>query len=226
MRTRDEKIIEEIYIKENVEKPLYMWLSERLGKNLAEDEWQRPYLLKLLKTLIKDEEKGLKGRKKLMPKMPLTRPVSTASVDISPESFPKNSTAITKEAKTLKQAYMNVYLKEEEDRSEYNSKFYDERYNDMSGKYEDFEFEIQGQPYMANIAYDIESVTDEGDYDTPPSEDIEIKELEAYQLFRYNEETGDFDEMFEKNDPQTWATIKSIAENQFLDDRSNWDRDY
>ncbi len=226
MRTRDEKIIEEIYIKENIEKPLYMWLSERLGKNLAEDEWQRPYLLKLLKTLIRDEEKGMKGRKKTMPKMPLTKSMSTANVDITPDSFPKNSTTIPKESKTLTQAYMKVYLTEEEDPTEYNSKYYDDRYNDMSGKYEDFEFTVQGQHYMANIAYDIESVTDEGDYDTPPSEDIEINELEAYQIFRYNEETEEYEEMSKENDPQTWDTLKNIAETNFLDDRSNWDTTY
>lgn len=115
MRTHDEKLIEQVYLNENVEKPLYMWLSERLGKNLPQDEWQRPLLLKLLKNLIKDEQNALKGRKKKLPTLitaPLNRPVSTASVDISPSSFPKNSSV--REAKTLTQAYKHVYIKEDD----------------------------------------------------------------------------------------------------------------
>lgn len=115
MRTHDEKLIEQVYLNENVEKPLYMWLSERLGKNLPQDEWQRPLLLKLLKNLIKDEQNALKGRKKKLPTSitaPLNRPVSTASVDISPSSFPKNSSV--REAKTLTQAYKHVYIKEDD----------------------------------------------------------------------------------------------------------------
>lgn len=113
MRTHDEKLIEKIYLKENVEKPLYIWLSERLGKNLPMDEYQRPLLLKLLKTLIKDEQQSLRGKKRKLPSSvtaPLNRPVSTASIDISPSSFPKNS-AIP-EAKTLTQAYKRVYIRE------------------------------------------------------------------------------------------------------------------
>lgn len=114
MRTREDHFISKTYLRENTngEKPLYIWLSERLGKNLPMDEWQRPLLLKLLKTLIKDEQNALKGRKKKLPtsvSAPLKRPISTASVDISPSSFPSNSSSIQRESKTLTNAYQNVY---------------------------------------------------------------------------------------------------------------------
>lgn len=114
MRTREDYFISKTYLRENVnaEKPLYIWLSERLGKNLPIDEYQRPLLLKLLKTLIKDEQRALKGKKKKLPTSitaPLNRPVSTASVDISPSSFPANSSRVQAESKTLKNAYQKVY---------------------------------------------------------------------------------------------------------------------
>lgn len=114
MRTREDHFISKTYLKENVngEKPLYIWLSERLGKNLPIDEYQRPLLLKLLKTLIKDEQNALKGKKKKLPTSvtaPLKRPVSTANVDISPSSFPTNSSRVQAESKTLTGAYQNVY---------------------------------------------------------------------------------------------------------------------
>ena len=120
MKTREDYFISKTYLKENVtsEKPLYIWLSERLGKNLSMDEYQRPLLLKLLKTLIKDEQNALKGRKKKLPSSvtaPLNnRPVSTASVDISPSSFPTNSAKVQAESKTLKNAYQNMYTFKEE----------------------------------------------------------------------------------------------------------------
>ena len=69
--------------------------------------------LKLLKTLIKDEQRALKGKKKKLPTSvtaPLNRPLSTASVDISPSSFPTNSSRVQAESKTLKNAYQNVYI--------------------------------------------------------------------------------------------------------------------
>jgi hypothetical protein len=114
MRTREDYYISKTYLKENTstEKPLYIWLSERLGKNLPMDEFQRPLLLKLLKTLIKDEQHALKGKKKKLSSSitaPLNRPVSTANVDISPSSFPANSSRVQSESKTLKNAYQNVY---------------------------------------------------------------------------------------------------------------------
>jgi hypothetical protein len=115
MRTREDYFISKTYLKENAtaEKPLYIWLSERLGKNLPIDEYQRPLLLKLLKTLIKDEQSALKGKKKKLPTSVTTplnnKPISTANVDISPSSFPPNSSRVQSESKTLKNAYQNVY---------------------------------------------------------------------------------------------------------------------
>lgn len=111
----DDKKIESsykgVYIKENaspMEKPLILWLSERIGKNLPADETNRPQLLKLLKNLISAEQK-LKRKKK---EPTINRPISTAQVSISPDSFPKNSSPV-RESKSLKDAYTKVYLKEE-----------------------------------------------------------------------------------------------------------------
>jgi len=220
VRTHDEKLIEQIYLKENVEKPLYMWLSERLGKNLPEDEEQRPYLLKLLKNLIKDEERSLKGRKKTMPKIPLTKPMSTATVDISPDSFPKSS--LKKESKTLKQAYQSMYIKEEEDRSEYQSKYYDDNYRSYDGVKEDFKVVYQDQEYLVNIAYDVEEIYHEGDYDTPSDIDYDIKELEILSIAYMDSDTDEFVEIKKENNPELWDAVSKQAESDFLSDSSNW----
>jgi hypothetical protein len=220
VRTHDEKKIEQIYLKENIEKPLYMWLSERLGKNLPQDEPQRPLLLKLLKNLIKDEQSALKGRKKVMPKMPLTRPVSTASVDISPDSFPKSS--LKKESKTLRQAYQNMYLKEEEDPAEYQSKYYDDRYKGYDGLKDDFSVTFQDQEYSVDIAYDIEEIYHEGDRDTPPDWDYDVKELEVVAIFYNDPESGESVEIKKENNPELWQAVSKQAESDFLSDSSNW----
>ncbi len=220
MRTRDEKIIGQVYLKENVEKPLYMWLSERLGKNLPQDEGQRPYLLKLLKTLIKDEQSALKGRKKTLPKVPLTRPVSTASVDISPDSFPKSS--LKKESKTLRQAYQNMYLKEEEDPAEYQSKYYDDSYKNYDGLKDDFRVMYQDQEYSVDIAYDIEEIYHEGDRDTPPDWDYDVKEISVVSVFYNDPESGESVEIKKENNPELWDAVSKKAENDFLSDSSNW----
>ena len=220
MRTRDEKIIGQVYLKENVEKPLYMWLSERLGKNLPQDEGQRPYLLKLLKTLIKDEQSALKGRKKTFPKVPLTRPVSTASVDISPDSFPKST--LKKESKTLRQAYQNMYLKEEEDPAEYQSKYYDDSYKNYDGLKDDFRVMYQDQEYSVDIAYDIEEIYHEGDRDTPPDWDYDVKEVDVVSVVYNDPESGESVEIKKENNPELWDAVSKKAENDFLSDASNW----
>jgi hypothetical protein len=220
VRTRDEKIIGQVYLKENVEKPLYMWLSERLGKNLPQDEGQRPYLLKLLKTLIKDEQSALKGRKKTFPKVPLTRPVSTASVDISPDSFPKST--LKKESKTLRQAYQNMYLKEEEDPAEYQSKYYDDSYKNYDGLKDDFRVAYQDQEYYVDIAYDIEEIYHEGDDVTPPDWDYDVKELEVV-FIAYNDPNTDEQVPLQKEaNPELWNAIAQKAEGDFMSDSSNW----
>lgn len=224
MRTHDEKLIEQIYLKENVEKPLYMWLSERLGKNLPEDEWQRPLLLKLLKNLIKDEQNALKGRKKVLPKMPLTKPMSTAMVDISPDSFPKSS--LKRESKTLTQAYQNMYLKEQEDPSEYQSKFYDDRYKNYDGVKEEFKVIYQNEEYYVDVAYDIEENYDEGDYDTPPDWNYDIKELEVLSILWNSEDSEDWVEIKKENSPELFQAIAKKAEEDFLADPSNWNPEY
>jgi len=220
VRTRDEKIIGQVYLKENVEKPLYMWLSERLGKNLPQDEGQRPYLLKLLKTLIKDEQSALKGRKKTFPKVPLTRPVSTASVDISPDSFPKST--LKKESKTLRQAYQNMYLKEEEDPAEYQSKYYDDSYKNYDGLKDDFRVMYQDQEYSVDIAYDIEEIYHEGDRDTPPDWDYDVKEVDVVSVVYNDPESGESVEIKKENNPELWDAVSKKAENDFLSDASNW----
>lgn len=220
MRTHDEKLIEQIYLKENVEKPLYMWLSERLGKNLPEDEWQRPLLLKLLKNLIKDEQNALKGRKKVLPKMPLTRPTSTANVDITPDSFPKSS--LKKESKTLTQAYKNMYLKEEEDPAEYQSKYYDDRYSNYDGVKEEFKVIYQNETYYVDIAYNIEEIYDEGDYNTPPDWDYDVQELEVGAIYYNDSESGETIEIKKENNPELWNAVAKQAEGDFMSDSSNW----
>lgn len=232
MRTHDEKKMEtsyqEVYIKENAtasDKPLILWLSERIGKNLASDEPNRPHLLKLLKNLISAEQKRKRGKVQAKPSMP----VSTAEVSINPDSFPKSSTV--KESKSLKDAYQKVYLQEAEDPSDYTSgphaKYYDPRYSAYSDKHEGFEFEHEGKTYIVDINYDIEETYDEGDgYYTPPSTDYEVNELEAYNLSMWDSDTGEYKDLDREQNPEAYDALLKIGEQKFLDNRSNWDPEY
>lgn len=233
MRTCDEKKMEtsykKVYVQENVtpsDKPLILWLSERLGRDLAIDEYQRPLLLKLLKKLISDEQKRKTGKRPVKPALP----ISTAQVSISPDSFPKNS-ATMKESKSLLDAYQKVYLKEEEDPSDYTSgphaKYYDSRYKSYTDRHEDFEFTHEDKAYMADIGYDIEETYDEGDgIYTPPSSDYNVNELDAFNLAVYNPDSGEYETLDREKNPEAYDALVKIAETKFLDDRSNWDPEY
>lgn len=96
MRTHDEKLMEgayrRIYVKENVsniQEPILIWLTKRIGSNAAQDNEYRPLLLKLLKKLISKEQKRKVSKSAPAPTgIPLK--ISTAQVPITPDSFPKS----------------------------------------------------------------------------------------------------------------------------------------
>jgi hypothetical protein len=87
MRTRDEKMIERVYMGENITPPLIVWLSARIGQNNPADYVYRPLLLKFMDKLLAFERKQQKSKK------PVNRVLSTAPVDIQPTSFPSSSIA-------------------------------------------------------------------------------------------------------------------------------------
>ena len=98
MRTHDEKLMESfyrrIYVKENIsniQEPILIWLTKRIGSNAPQDNEYRPLLLKLLKKLISKEQK--RKIKKPSLTMPANIPAkfSTAQVPITPDSFPKTA---------------------------------------------------------------------------------------------------------------------------------------
>jgi hypothetical protein len=97
MRTHDEKLMESfyrrVYVKENVsniQEPILIWLTKRIGSNAAQDNEYRPLLLKLLKKLISKEQK-----RKISKTAPVNAgtplKISTAQVPITPDSFPKSA---------------------------------------------------------------------------------------------------------------------------------------
>lgn len=96
MRTHDEKLMESfyrrVYVKENVsniQEPILIWLTKRIGSNAQQDNEYRPLLLKLLKKLISKEQKRKISKSSPTPTgIPLK--VSTAQVPITPDSFPKS----------------------------------------------------------------------------------------------------------------------------------------
>ena len=95
MRTHDEKLMESfyrrIYVKENVsniQEPILIWLTKRIGSNAAQDNEYRPLLLKLLKKLISKEQKR-KVSKNAPANAGVPIKISTAQVPITPDSFPK-----------------------------------------------------------------------------------------------------------------------------------------
>lgn len=96
MRTHDEKLMEgayrKIYVKENVsniQEPILIWLTKRIGSNAPQDNEYRPLLLKLLKKLISKEQKR-KVSKTTPVNAGVPLKISTAQVPITPDSFPKS----------------------------------------------------------------------------------------------------------------------------------------
>ena len=95
MRTHDEKLMESfyrrVYVKENIsniQEPILIWLTKRIGSNAAQDNEYRPLLLKLLKKLISKEQKR-KVSKTAPVNAGVPIKISTAQVPITPDSFPK-----------------------------------------------------------------------------------------------------------------------------------------
>lgn len=85
MRTRDEAMIEKVYLGENITPPLIVWLSARIGQNNPADQPYRQLLLKFMDKLLAFERKQQRNKK------PVNRVLSTAQVDIAPASFPSSS---------------------------------------------------------------------------------------------------------------------------------------
>ena len=96
MRTHDEKLMESfyrrIYVKENVsniQEPILIWLTKRIGSNAQQDNEYRPLLLKLLKKLISKEQKRKVSKSSPTTSASIPAKISTAQVPITPDSFPK-----------------------------------------------------------------------------------------------------------------------------------------
>jgi hypothetical protein len=109
MRTHDEKLMEssykKIYVKENTQlstdEPLLIWLAKRVGRNVPQDYNHRNLLLRLLKNLISNEQKRKKSKQAPIP-------VSTASVPITPDSFPKSATAPVLSKESMEEKVWNL----------------------------------------------------------------------------------------------------------------------
>ena len=116
-------------------------------------------------------------------------------------------------------------INEEEDPSEYNSKYYQDSYRGNADTREDFEFDFQGRHYMAEIIYDIENIVHPGDYDTPDFYDAKVNELKVVQLWFENED-GEYVDFVREQNPQLWDAAAKAGEDAFYENESNWNPDY
>lgn len=100
-----ESSYKKIYVKENTQlstdEPLLIWLAKRVGRNVPQDYNHRNLLLRLLKNLISNEQKRKKSKQAPIP-------VSTASVPITPDSFPKSATAPVLSKESMEEKVWNL----------------------------------------------------------------------------------------------------------------------
>jgi frataxin-like iron-binding protein CyaY len=120
---------------------------------------------------------------------------------------------------------VNSILNEEEDPSEYNSKYYNDRPSGGSDTVEDFEFDFQDRHYMAEVVYDIENIVHPGDRDTPDYYDAKVNELKVVQLWIENED-GEYVDFKREQNPQLWDAVAKAGEDSFYENESNWNPDY
>ena len=100
-----ESSYKKVYVKENTQlssdEPLLIWLAKRVGRNVPQDYNHRNLLLRLLKNLISNEQKRKKSKQAPIP-------ISTASVSITPDSFPKSATAPVLSKESMEEKVWNL----------------------------------------------------------------------------------------------------------------------
>jgi hypothetical protein len=104
-----------------------------------------------------------------------------------------------KDSKMLFEAYSKVYIKEEEDPSEYNSRYYDEErarrtYEDVEKEFE-FKHPVKGKEYnfIATVDYELEDTGDDWEY----------HRFEVYKMAYEDPNTGEYVDV----DPDTKTTL-------------------
>ena len=121
--------------------------------------------------------------------------------------------------KMIQEAYAKVYLKEEEDPSEYRSRLYDDGRSGNTYQRDDHDYEFthefNGKPYnfIATLDYEIEDMVD----------DWEFHEFEIHKIAYENPETGDYIDISPQSEPELFEKISEIARSNFEGGGSdNW----
>lgn len=123
-----------------------------------------------------------------------------------------------KDHKMIQEAYSKVYIKEEEDPSEYNSGYYDESRNTYSMDNLDFEFKhiINGKEYMisANLDFDVED----------PGEDAawEWHDFIVNAIAYENPQTGEFVDVNPQQQPELFKQLEQATGDTFQTNSDNW----
>jgi hypothetical protein len=125
-----------------------------------------------------------------------------------------------KDSKLIQEAYSKVYIKEEEDSSEYGSRLYnDERAQNtyaQTGWEFEFKYKLNEKDWVinSNIDYDVE---DPGD-----DEAWEWHEFTVNSISYYNEETGEYVDVNEQQQPVLYKTLEDATAEVFQTDADNW----
>jgi hypothetical protein len=124
-----------------------------------------------------------------------------------------------KDSKMLFEAYSKVYIKEEEDSREYDSRYYDEARSRKTYQRENYDFnfshEMNGKMYnlIATLDYEIEDMDD----------DWEFHEFEVHKMAYENPETGEYIDISWKDRPEFFDKLAAIARSKFEEGGSdNW----
>lgn len=124
-----------------------------------------------------------------------------------------------KDNQMIQEAYAKVYLREEEDPSEYNSRFYDEERANKTYQRKDYDYEFthefNGKPYnfIVTLDYEIEDKED----------DWEFHEFEVHKIAYEDPETGEYIDISPQEKPELFEKISEIARSEFESGGSdNW----
>lgn len=125
-----------------------------------------------------------------------------------------------KDYKMLQEAYSKIVIKEEEDPSEYNSRYYDEgrasRTYEMHDLDFEFKYKINGKDWVisSNLDYEVEDPGDDAAW--------EWHDFTVHSIAYYNEDSGDYVEINPQEQPLLYKTLEDATAEAFQTNSDNW----
>lgn len=131
----------------------------------------------------------------------------------------------SKDQKALEEAYKKMFLTEEEDPSEYNSRYYDESIKNHRGTEDEWPIEHEGRKYYVGFNYDFDEQFTPASADNPPEYNYVDKPEFTVTSIWYDSLNGDEGiDVSPERDMELFNTIAQKAEADFMSDSGNYTR--